>query len=213
MFLDSLLWKKFSTAYTCCGSVVAGTYIYFLIPKSQPQNVGEALDRVGFDSIENASAADLKKILAAYKLASAKADFKGIEGVNITEETPDEEAVEQLKGGCRRLSYGATTTQNKENAVHYCVVPITIAKTLENRGIKFLDTTSSKHDAIWVQRADALIKSGKAGEGMTSDTPKDQKIQIMKSSCSDLSTAPTTSGRFSTFLDVATNYCSDKGLS
>ncbi|OAL09916.1 hypothetical protein A6V39_03325 [Candidatus Mycoplasma haematobovis] len=206
----NLPWKKISSIYTCCGSIVAGAYIYFLIPKGEPQSVGEVLDRAGFIGVEKASAADLKKIVAAYKLALASKDFQKMEGVEITDESTDEEVVEQIKGGCRRLSIGKTTSVNKENGRRFCIVPTTISETLKKRGISFLDMKGHTHDDIWAQKADLLISSGKAGKNMTADTPRDSKIKLIKSSCSDLAGAPTTSGKFGSFLDVATTYCTDK---
>lgn len=210
----ALPWAKISQIYTCGGSICAGAYIYYLIPKGEGSNVSEVLDRAGFTGIEKASVSDLKKLVAAYKRAAEleKEDFKEkIEGVDL--EATDDVIAEQLIGGCRSLTLGEkVTTQNKDTARRFCVVTESVQKTLEGQGFKFLDFSLDNHnkDDKWQANAKKLLASEFAPPELKALADnKEQLVIAMKSSCSDVAGAPTTSRLYKKFVEVARGYCGE----
>ncbi|OAL09802.1 hypothetical protein A6V39_05085 [Candidatus Mycoplasma haematobovis] len=209
-------WAKFSQIYTCCGSLGTGAYIYFLIPKGEASSVSEVLDRAGFTGIEKASVSDLKKLVAAYKkaLEREKDDFKErIE--EVTDPNASDEVIgEQIRGGCRRLTLGGDlSSKSRDTSRRFCVVPVTIEKTLEKQGFKFMDYSLSNkaYDDKWAANADRLLDSSNAPESLKKlRDNKDEKVKAIKTSCRDVAGAPTTSRLFNKFVEVARDYCSDK---
>ncbi|OAL09905.1 hypothetical protein A6V39_03270 [Candidatus Mycoplasma haematobovis] len=169
------------------------------------------MNRAGFEGIEKASTEDLMKIVKAYKeaLKSGK-KFEKMEEVEVDGKT-DEEIGEQIKGGCRRIAVSGVSSVNKDTGRRFCVVPVTVEETLKKQGIRFLDVDGNGDDTHWGEKVELLFGSGKANESMKKENDSSKKVDMIKASCRDLKTAPTTSGGFNSFLTVATTYCSIKG--